>query len=188
MGFFKNIISSFSRMGKSVFSFNKDKSEISFSIKDDERYIYNLHEFKKKSRHDSSVIDAYTLKTEDIFIEYINLDSFSSWNGLSRGYFEDLLKNKLKITLDLQERVDIKNYEFSTYKVNSSFIIHLIYIYEGSTDVFILDTKGKLFKELLKSLDNSFEYKYDEYEKGSVNFEISLVKENFLKHYFNSSD
>lgn len=187
MGFFQKIISSLSKMSIPIFLFDEHNVQLSFKLKNDNRYLYNLEPYEIKTRHDSYVIHAYTLKTSSIYLEYINLDSFSSWNGLSRGFYEKLLTDRLKVKLELVERIEIDNYEFSTYKVDEQFILHLIFIWEVNKDIFILDTKGKLYKELLSSLKDGYIYKFDDEEKGSVNFDISLVKENSIKQFFNAS-
>ncbi len=184
MGFFQKIISSISKMSSPIFLFDEHNVQLSFKLQNDDRYLYNLEPYEIKTRHDSYVIHAYTLKTSSIYLEYINLDSLSSWNGLSRGFYTKLLKEKLKINLELLERVEIGNYEFSTYKVDGQFILHLIFIWEVNKDIFILDTKGKLYKELLQSLKKSYVYSFDDEEKGAINFDISLVKENSIRQFF----
>lgn len=183
MGFFQKIISSLSKMSIPTFIFDEHNVQLSFKLKNDERYLYNLEPYEIKTRYDSYVTHAYTLKTDTIYMEYINLDISSSWNGLSRGYYEKILKDKLKIKLELLERVEIGNYEFSTYKVDEQFILHLIFIWETGKDIFILDTKGELYKGLLSSLKNNYKYKFDNEEKGRVNFDISLVKENSIQQF-----
>lgn len=187
MGFFQTIISSLTKMSSPVFLFDEHNVQLSFKLKSDNRYLYNLEPYEIKTRHDPYVLHAYTLKTKTIFLEFIHLDSFSSWNGLSRGFYEKLLRDRLKIKLELLERIDIDNYEFSTYRVDDNFILHLIFIWEVNKDIFILDTKGQLYKEFLCSLNSGYVYKFEDDEKGSVNFDLSLVKENSLKQYFSAS-
>lgn len=187
MGFFQKIFSSLSKMSRPIFSFDEHSNQLSFKLSNDERFRYDLEPYEIKTRHDSYAIHAYTLKTESLYLEYINLDSFSSWNGLSRSLYEKLLKEKLKVKLEILERVELDHYEFSTYKVDEQFVLHLIFIWETDKDILILDTKGELYKGLLKSLKNTYTYKFDDEEKGKVNFDISLVKENSIKQYFGSN-
>jgi len=187
MGFLSKIFSSLSKMSIPIFSFDANLGKISFKLLNDERYFYDLKSYEIKTRHDSYVLEAYTLKTEDIHLEYIHLDSFSSWNGLSRSFYTKLISDKLKLDLKLEERIDFNNYEFSTYLADDSFIFHLIYIWENGKDILIIDTKGELYKNLLSSFKSNYNYKFEDFDKGSVNFDISLVKENSLKSYFNAN-
>ena len=190
MGFFSDIFKSLVKISGSTFVFNADKNLLQFKKLDDEYIKFPLEEgFEIKSRHDSYVIDAYTLKSKNIFIEYINLDQMASWRGLPRTIYEKFLKEKLKIrTLALLERKDIKNYEFSIFKVDDDFIIHFIYINEGSKDIFLIDTEGKLYTELLYNFFKKYKYTFDDEEKGEVNFDISIVKDNSVRQYFTFND
>lgn len=60
----------------------------------------------------------------------------------------------------------------------------MIYIYSPVLNIMILDTKGDLYKNLLLKLDSKYEYKYSSYNRGDVNFNISIVKENSIRSYF----
>ncbi len=64
----------------------------------------------------------------------------------------------------------------------------MIHIYMVDTDIIIVDMKGELYKNLLFRLDGKYLYKYDKVEKGNVNFNISLVKENCLRSFFSAGD
>lgn len=187
MGFFKNILKSLTKISRPIFSFYADTTQLSFKLLDDKNYLYDLKSYEMKTRHDSYVLEAYTLKTNDIYLEFIDLDIVCSWNGQARSLYENLLKTKLNINLEVSERVEYKHYEFTTYQIDNDFILHLIYIWEGNKNIFILDSKGELYKNLSSSLNKNYTYSFDKFDKLSISFDISIVKENSIKQYFNTS-
>lgn len=173
----------------SIPPFTFENNQFNFHLPNDKTVTYELHHYDMKTRHDPYAFEAYTLKNQEIHLEYIKVDSNTTWNGDSRGFYESLLKEKLKIkSLEVVKRENYGHFEFSTYKVDDSFILHMIFIWETHKDVFILDTKGKLFQKLLSNLDENYSYAYENEEKGSVNFDISLVKNNAFNSYFNQSN
>ena len=187
MGFFKNIVKFIKTASIPTYKF--EDNMLIFKIKAEEFYQYNLENYEMKTRHDSYVLEAYTLHNKDIFLEYIRLDNNSQWNGQALSLYEGFMKEKLKIK-DIQtiEKKEINSYTFKTYKINNSFILHMIYIYTAVSDIIILDTKGELYKNLLSKLDNDYLYKFENEEKGEINFNISMVKENTIRGFFNASD
>ena len=186
MSFLKKIIKSIFQISIPTFSF--ENNQLRFLINDDETFNYDLGEYDMKTRHDPYILEAYTLKNSDIHLEFVKTDANASWNGKSRSFYESLIKSSLKLkSMELLKREEIGHYEFSTYKIDDSFVIHLIYIWEVHKDVFIIDTKGKLFKTLISKYKKDYIYEYEDEEKGSVNFDISLVKNNAFNAYFNQS-
>lgn len=184
MNIFQKIIKFIVTASIPTFKFEDDK--LHFKIKSDEFYEYDLGEYNIKTRHDPFVVEAYTLDSKDIFLEYIKLDNNAQWNGLSLSLFETFFKEKLKIDdLEVIEKKEHGHYTFKTYKLNNSFNIHLVFISTVSLDIMILDTKGYLYKNLLFRLDDNYKYKFDKEEKGDINFNISMVKENSIKGFFN---
>lgn len=187
MGFFKKIISSILNASIPIYKFEDNK--LYFKLELEDYFEYELDNYDMKTRHDSFVNEAYTLNTDDIFLEYVSIDSNANWNGEALSLYEGFIKLKLHIkSLDLLEKKEISNYTFKTYKVDDSFVFHIINISTVSSEVFIIDMKGNLYKNLLKKLDKNYVYEYDNNQKGSVNFNISLVKENCVKGFFNGSD
>ena len=170
-------------------TFSLENDQLQFVLDNDKTVRYDLNQYDMKTRHDPYSFDSYTLRNSDIHLEYIHRDHNTDWNGFSRGFYESLLKEKLKLkSLESIKREEFGNFEFSTYRVNDSFIIHLIFIWETHKDIFIVDTKGKLFSSLMSALKQDYEYEYKDQEKGSVNFDISLVKNNAFNSYFNQCD
>lgn len=187
MGFLKNLFNNFMKLSRPVYSFVDN--QLQFKINSDFFYKYTLDDYDIKTRHDPYILEAYTLASGDIFLEYIRDDFNTSWNGQALSLYEGFFKEKLKInTFEVKESIELDSYVFKTFLVDDSFILHLIYIYDVSSNVIIIDTKGQLYKDLLRSLKDNYTYKFEDEVKGEINFNISIVKENSIKGYFNASD
>lgn len=186
MSFFKKIANFIAKASISTFKF--ENNQLCFKLKNDEFYEFDLVDYEIKTRHDSYIIEAYTLSTQRIFLEYIRLDSNTNWKGQPLSLYEKFLKEKLKIKeLNVLEKKQINSYTFKTYKVDDDFVLHIIHISTVMDEVLIIDTKGDLYKNLLFRLDGKYIYKYDKEKKGNVNFNISMVKENCIKDFFNAN-
>lgn len=184
MGLLDSVFKFLKKINRPVFTLDEDNSLLMFKKSNESHFTYNLDSFNMKVRHDPYVLKAYTLNTSELHIEHIQLDHMASWRGLSRSLYESFLKEQLNIELQTLERIEVDNYEFTTYRVNDSFILHLIFIWEANKETFILDTQGKLYKTLLTDLKDNYKYNYSNEEKGAVNFDISIVKDNSLRQYF----
>lgn len=183
MGFFQKIANFIAKASIPTFKF--ENNQLSFKLKNEEFYNYDINNYEIKTRHDSYVLEAYTLFTQDIFLEYIRLDSSAAWRGQALSLYEGFFKIKLQIKdLSVIEKKEIGNYTFKIYKVDENFILHMIYVSTAISDIMIVDTKGELYKNLLFRLDGKYIYKYENEEKGSVNFNISMVKENAIRRFF----
>lgn len=187
MGFFEKIVKFIASASTPIYKFEDNK--LIFKINKEEFFEYDLDDYEIKTRHDSYVSEAYTLNNEDIFLEYIRLDHNSTWNGQALSLYENFFKEKLNIKeFEIIEKKEIENYTFKTYKINDSFVLHLIYVYAVNSDMILIDTKGDLYKSLLLKLNKQYEYRFEKEEKGDINFNISMVKENSLKGFFNAND
>ncbi len=187
MRIFKQIIDFIKKA--SIPSFKFENNHLFFKLKDDSFYKYDLNEYDMKTRHASYVLEAYTLSNSDIFLEYIKIDNQISWNGQTLSLYQDFFKEKLFIeSTQTLETKNIGTYTFKVLKINDSFVLHIIHIFMVKVDVIIIDMKGELYKNLLFRLDDNYLYRYDNEEKGSVNFDISLVKENSLRGFFGVGD
>ncbi|PLY07648.1 MAG: hypothetical protein C0625_05585 [Arcobacter sp.] len=183
MGFFQKIAKFIANASIPTYKFEDNK--LYFKVKTDEFYEHDLGQYNIKTRHDPFVFEAYTLDSKDIFLEYIRIDDNSQWNGQVLSLYESFFKEKLNIKeFETIEKKEIGNYTFKTYKIDNSFIIHMIYISTGISDIIIFDTKSNLYKNLLCRLDANYEYKFKNEEKGDINFNISMVKENCLREFF----
>ena len=152
--------------------------------------IENFGNNKKIYTHDSCTNFSYISQNQEekygkLFYEYINLDSNCSWNGMSRGFFDDLFKSTLKLkNIKALERIDYGNYEFSTYIIDDKYYMNLIYSYSVTEDYFIIDYDGKLFDEMIRKYDKNYVNKFLKEPRFNSNYSNSLVRMNILNGYF----
>lgn len=184
MNFWKKILKKIAKASLPIFSF--DENELKFQINTHEMLSYKLENFDYKTRHDPYTIEAFTIKNQDIFLEYIRLDNDCAWNTDAYGAYKSFFKDKLKLdSMNLLEEQKFENYTLSSYKINNLFVLHFIYIFEMYKDTFIIDTKGDLYHKLLTCLkEENEEYLYAKEKKMDIAFDISLTKENAFSYYF----
>lgn len=188
MGFVIDALKSFSKtlskLSRPYFSI--EENELKFKIDSENFYKFPITNIETKTRHDSYVLEAYTLSADNLYIEYIHTPSDISWNGQALSFYKDLFKDSLKIkSLDLIEKREFSHYEFLVYKIDYKFIVNVIYIYEINKDIFIIDIKGELYENLLKIFDKTYEYRFEKNPIDYKNLNFSLVKNNAMKSYFN---
>ena len=177
--FFKTI-STFSRP-----YFSLEENHLKFKIDIDTFYSFPISNIEMKTRYDSYILEAYTLKADNIYMEYIHTQNDVSWNAQALSSFKDLLKDKIKAkSIDLLEKKEFGHYEFLVYKIDYNFILNLIYIYEINKEIFILDTNGQLYEDLLKNFDKTYVYKFDKNAIIFKDLNLSLVRSNATKNYF----
>lgn len=120
-----------------------------------------------------------------LFTEYIDLDFSCNWNGFQRGYFDDLFKSTLKLkSMKAVERLDYKNFEFSTYLINDNSYMNLIYKFSAKEDLFIVDYDGKLSDKLIKEFNQNYVNKYIDKTRFKSDYSNSLVNMNIINSYF----
>lgn len=148
--------------------------------------------FQSKKNHtmDWCTNFSYISNIEDekygkLFVEYIDLDLSCNWNGFARGYFDDLFKSTLKLkSLNAIERIDYKNYEFSTYLIDDKYYLNLIYQFGAKDNYFLIDYDGKYFDELIKTHLPNYVNKSLNQLRFSSDYHNSLVKMNIINSYF----
>jgi hypothetical protein len=157
---------------------------------------FNIEEvnFLKKSEKirtsDSCANFSYIAQISDkeygnLFTEYIDMDSSCHWNGLQRGFFEDLFKSTMKFkSFKVVERIDYNNYEFTTYLIDEKYYINLIYRYTVFEDLFIIDYDGKYTTKLIKQFDGNYINLYLFEPRFEGYYSNSLVRMNILNSYF----
>lgn len=181
--FFKSFFKKITKLSRPYFSLIEN--QLVFKIDSDNFYKYQLENIEIKTRHDSYVLDAYTLNSNTVYLEYIHLDQDVDWNGLSYPHYIELLKRKLGIIniIKLEEK-QFGHYSFYTYEINNEYLINIIHIFDMDKDIFILDKKSDLYIELIKQFDMGYKYKFD--KKTLTNYEInfSLVRNNSVENYF----
>ncbi|MFW2598921.1 hypothetical protein [Aliarcobacter butzleri] len=163
-----------------------EENDLKFKIDSDNTFKYTLSNIDTKTRHDPYIIDAYTLSANEIYLEYIHTDIDVSWNGQALSFFISLLKDNVKAkNFDLVEKEEFSHYEFLTYKVDNSYFLNLIYIYEVSKEVFIVDKKAELYEKLLKNFKKDYVYRFEKNSNNIPKIEnLSLVKNNAMNSYF----
>ena len=180
---FKSLFKTIKKLSRPYFSL--DENELKFKIDSDNFYKFPVLNMETKTRYDSYVLEAYTLKADNIHVEYIHTDDDVSWNGQALSFFKDLLKENIKAySMDLLEKKEFAHYEFLVYKINGQYILNVIYIYEINKEVFIVDTKGELYENLLKNFDKTYIYKFEKNQIDFIDLNLSLVKNNAMKSYF----
>ncbi|MFW2600206.1 hypothetical protein [Aliarcobacter butzleri] len=163
-----------------------EENDLKFKIDSDNTFKYTLSNIDTKTRHDPYIIDAYTLSANEIYLEYIHTDIDVSWNGQALSFFISLLKDNIKAkNFDLVEKEEFSHYEFLTYKVDNSYFLNVIYIYEVSKEVFIVDKKAELYEKLLKNFKKDYLYRFEKDSNNIPKIEnLSLVKNNAMNSYF----
>ncbi|MDH1975402.1 hypothetical protein [Aliarcobacter butzleri] len=163
-----------------------EENDLKFKIDSDNTFKYTLSNIDTKTRHDPYIIDAYTLSANEIYLEYIHTDIDVSWNGQALSFFISLLKDNIKAkNFDLVEKEEFSHYEFLTYKVDNIYFLNVIYIYEVSKEVFIVDKKAELYEKLLKNFKKDYVYRFEKDSNNIPKIEnLSLVKNNAMNSYF----
>lgn len=136
------------------------------------------------------VDDSYTILGNnqtygDLFVEYIRLSMNCKWNGVPDGFLISNIRAKLKLdNLEIVENYEINGYSFNTIKTDNNEYFSLIYDYNASRDIFIIDYKGLLYDKLLKSFKSDYKSKYLNEKRLTKRYEDSLVRKNLLENYF----
>ena len=165
--------------------FSLEENDLRFKITSDYSFKYPISNIETKTRHDAYVLDAYTLKTKEIYIEYIHTYSDATWNGQAFGHFLSLLKENIGAKrFELVDNYEFSHYQFQTYFVDGSYYLNVVYLYEMNKDIFVIDKKYSLFQALLKNFKKDYEYSFDEKFNLDLDFNFSLVKKNSINNYF----
>jgi hypothetical protein len=183
----KTIIKSIVKLSRPIFNFENNK--LNFKVSPEHFYSYELDNYETKTRHDSYTVEAYTIKSDNLFIEYIHVDSDVQWRGLASSLYIEFLKDKLAIkNMDILEKKEYENFDFYTFKIDGHLILNFIYIYEINKDVFILDIKSELYENLLRNFDKNYKYKFEQNKEDILDIDISIVNENNFFNYFGHED
>ncbi|MGA1933527.1 hypothetical protein ACH5BF_12565 [Arcobacter sp. YIC-464] len=128
-------------------------------------------------------------KYKKLFVEYISLNNTCNWSGLPRGYFVYQFKKHFKITsMKKIQSYDYDNYEFTTYLIDEKYYIDLIYKFNSSEDMFILDYNGLYFQKLLRQYNNSYVNENINKQRFDKDYFKSLVTMDIVENYFEKID
>lgn len=183
----KTIVKSIVKLSRPIFSF--EDNNLKFKVNPEHFYSFNLDNYETKTKHDSYAVEAYTIKSDNLFIEYIHTLSDVQWRGLPSSLYIEFLKDKLGFNkMDILEKKEYENFDFYTFKIDNHFILNFIYIYEQNKDTFILDIKSELYENLLRNFDKEYKYKFEQNKEDVLDIDISIVNENNFFNYFGHED
>ena len=87
-------------------------------------------------------------------------------------------------SLNAIERIDYKNFEFSTYLIDDKYYLNLVYQFGTKDNYFLIDYDGKYFDELIKTHLPNYVNKSLNQLRFSSDYHNSLVKMNIINSYF----
>ena len=123
------------------------------------------------------VFDAYTLNDEKIHIEYIDIKSQCSWNGLASGFYQDFLNTYFKSLKTLDRYIDDK-YDISFYETKDEKF-YFISLYDVWNEIFILDYTG----EIASKLNDKFHIIGKQYQL-SKKLDKNMLDDDMINQYF----
>jgi len=168
------------------YTYSSKTNKLKFKISKENYFIKKLNNPEYIMTSDRCTNESYLLKEKRYFIEYVSLQNNCSWNGLPDGYFEREFKFELKLkSMVAVERIDIKNYSFSTFKINDKYTLNTITIYTTDSNTFIIDYEGKLYNQLLLKLNPSYQNTFLSSSRFKADYNYSMVRFNFFNSYFN---
>lgn len=169
----------------SVPYFSLRESSLGFKITSDFIYIYDISNIYTKQRHDAFVLHAYTLKTDELYLEYIEFQNDVLWQQDAFGAFLSEVKDELKFkSFELLEKLNFSKYEFRTYKIDDEYVLSFIYLEEMHKSIFVVDKKSDLYEKLIQNFKKDYIFKYKEYKRVEQDFSFSLTKSNSFRSYF----
>lgn len=183
---FKLLFKSLKKLSRPYFTL--EENQLKFKIDSDNFYFFPITNIETKTRHDPYVLEAFTLSANQLYVEYIHTDSDTVWNGQAFSFFIGLLKRDIRAkSMELLEKKEFRHYELLVYKIDNSYILNLIYIYEINKEIFIVDLKGDLYEELLQNFEKDYKYEFDRNKKINLTLNTSVAKNNAIHSYFRTS-
>lgn len=85
---------------------------------------------------------------ESLQLEYIKLKSHCSWTGLADGLYQDFLRKNIK-GLEKTSSIKVDNGNIYRFNLGQEYF-YLISLYDGSSDIFIIDYEGEIVSKLLE--------------------------------------
>jgi hypothetical protein len=183
---FKSLFKTITKLSRPYFTL--EENQLKFKIESDKFYFFPILNIETKTRHDPYVLEAFTLSANHLYVEYIHTDADISWNGQAFSFFISLLKRDIRAkSMELLEKKEFKHYELMVYKIDNSYILNLIYIYEIDKEIFIVDLKGDLYEGLLKNFEKDYKYEFERNKKINLTLNTSVVKNNAINSYFRTA-
>ena len=183
---FKSLFKTITKLSRPYFTL--EENQLKFKIESDNFYYFPISNIETKTRHDPYVLEAFTLTAKQLYLEYIHTDMDVSWNGQAFSFFISLLKRDIRAkTMDLLEKKEFNHYDLMVYKIDNSYILNLIYIYELDKEIFIVDLKGSLYEGLLKNFEKDYKYEFERNKKLNLTLNTSVVRNNAIQGYFRTT-
>lgn len=183
---FKSLFKTITKLSRPYFTL--EENQLKFKIESDNFYYFPISNIETKTRHDPYVLEAFTLTAKQLYLEYIHTDMDVSWNGQAFSFFISLLKRDIRAkTMDLLEKKEFNHYDLMVYKIDNSYILNLIYIYELDKEIFIVDLKGNLYEGLLKNFEKDYKYEFERNKKLNLTLNTSVVRNNAIQGYFRTT-
>jgi len=198
MGFFSNIINSVKQATRSRFELNKNTNSIQLLLnsKDESYFTLEFDSMSVENLNDPSVLKAYKVLGSNeslgaLYIESIQLRHDQEWNVGGGSAFEEFFKEQFKNSeLKFIDSSETDFTKFSKYQINYENEIGVIWINLNNIDVFIIDTKGALFNDLLEiySIKNKELFIQDTNTKLPLEIQNSLTAINIREDFFSKED
>ena len=183
---FKSLFKTITKLSRPYFTL--EENQLKFKIESDNFYYFPISNIETKTRHDPYVLEAFTLTAKQLYLEYIHTDMDVSWNGQAFSFFISLLKRDIRAkTMDLLEKKEFNHYDLMVYKIDNTYILNLIYIYELDKEIFIVDLKGNLYEGLLKNFEKDYKYEFERNKKLNLTLNTSVVRNNAIQGYFRTT-
>lgn len=123
--------------GKNSFTITSNNNSVTIDTKD-----------KESSNGGGCLFKGISFEDETVQLDYIKLKPSCSWTGLADGFYQDFLRKNIK---GLEKTSTIKVDNGNIYKFNlEAQYFYLISLYDGSSDIFIIDYEGTIVSKLLE--------------------------------------
>jgi len=198
MGFFSNIINSVKQATRSRFELNKDSNTLQLLLnsKDENYFTLEFDSMSVENLYDPSIQNAYKIIGSNkslgaLYIESIQLKHDQEWNVSGGSAFEEFFKEQFKNSeLKFIDSSETDFTKFSKYQINYENEVGVIWINLNNIDVFIIDTKGALFNDLLEiySIKNKELFIQDTNTKLPLEIQNSLTAINIREDFFSKED
>ena len=191
MGFFSKIINTLKEITKSELIINTKtkQTQILLPQLNEEYFTLEFESLNCKNYTDVLVEEYSYLKAENaklgkIYMEAIQLGFGVQWENAPFKSFELMLEKNTQ-GLDLQQIEMRENYfsSLALYQLNNMKKIGLIYFSLNQYEVFIVDTKGKLFDDIAQILQMEFEPFYEQ-EQLEIEYDFTLFNTNFTEQHY----
>lgn len=193
MGFLNNIVNTFKKASRKRVELDKDTNTLQLLLdtEDEEYFTLSFDSVKVQTLYDPSVQEAYSIDGENsslglLYIEVIRLRPQHEWRVSAGSAFDLLIKQTFKASeLRFVDSYEKDFFKLSKYQIDSEFEIGAIWFSLNNYEVFILDTKGQLFNDLLEIYKvKNKDMLITSLEAYEVRVDKSITSSNLIENYF----